>query len=135
MSRRMILDGADLATATDSAKQTVYQAVATPVEANAFDLFIHGSPYHAFWGDRLLNVKEVADLIKSHPGYRQGMKVRLLSCETGLEENGFAKWLSDELNASVSAPTGLLWANGTSGFRIGTDLYGTAGTFRHITRP
>lgn len=54
------------------------------------------------------NAKECADIIKNDPDYNGG-NIRLLACQTGSSDYGFARQLSDELGVDVVAPTERLW--------------------------
>lgn len=51
-----------------------------------------------------VSAKEFADILKASPDYN-GEDIRLLSCSTGKEDDGFAQQLADELNINVLAPT------------------------------
>ena len=50
-----------------------------------------------------------ARLIQNSDGYN-GQAIRLLSCNTGALDNGFAQNLSNKLNVDVYAPSNYLWA-------------------------
>ena len=54
--------------------------------------------------------KEYAEILRSDPEYHNG-NIRLLSCNVGATENGFAQQLADELGVEVLAPTETLWTN------------------------
>jgi hypothetical protein len=70
-----------------------------------FDVFIHGAPDAVSYVSGKLGARELADWIVLHPEYT-GQKIRLISCHTGLRDNGFAKQLAKELGVVVEAPTG-----------------------------
>ena len=53
--------------------------------------------------------KTAARLIQNAEDYN-GQAIRLLSCNTGLLDNGFAQNLANKLNVEVYAPTNYLWA-------------------------
>ena len=44
------------------------------------------------------------------PGYKKGQSIRLLSCNTGTLNHGFAQDLANKLNVTVWAPSSYLWA-------------------------
>ena len=69
----------------------------------------HGIKYQINGKDLKINHRELAALIKSKGGYK-GKIIRLISCETGADPNGFAQNLANKLNAVVEAPTKLVWA-------------------------
>ena len=54
--------------------------------------------------------KEFADMLRSDPEYKGG-DIRLLSCNTGQRDGGFAYQLAQELHVNVLAPTEVLWTN------------------------
>lgn len=78
-----------------------------------FDLIAHGTPFGIeveHNGDRILvNSRTAAKLIKRLPGY-SGQDIRLLSCSTGSQNDGFAQNLANKLNVTVYAPSDILWA-------------------------
>ena len=55
------------------------------------------------------NHRTVARLIQNINGYN-GQGIRLLSCNTGAWDNGFAQNLANQFNVEVCAPTNYLWA-------------------------
>jgi hypothetical protein len=83
-----------------------------------FDVVAHGTSQQVevmtSKGPALVDHRVAARLIQQEPGY-QGQPIRLLSCETGACDAGFAQHLANRLGVPVQAPTELLWAydNGT----------------------
>ena len=57
----------------------------------------------------LVNHRTAARLIQQADGYK-GQDIRLLSCNTGAANVGFAQNLANRLNVKVYAPTNYLWA-------------------------
>ena len=57
----------------------------------------------------LVNHRTAARLIQQADGYK-GQDIRLLSCNTGAANDGFAQNLANRLNVKVYAPTNYLWA-------------------------
>ncbi len=53
----------------------------------------------------------VSRLIENNPAY-SGQPIRLLSCDTGACDAGFAQSLANKMGVSVKAPTNLVWAYG-----------------------
>ena len=58
-----------------------------------------------------------ARLIQNSDGYN-GQNIRLLSCNTGALDNGFAQNLSNKLNVEVCAPTNYLWADSNGNYYV-----------------
>jgi hypothetical protein len=87
-----------------------------PTEAGFYDLFVHGDPKgfsfllkteangEKLWGD--LSVREVADAVRTK--LPPGVKLRLLSCDAGLE-GGPAQQLANELNRTVWGADGTVY--------------------------
>lgn len=57
-----------------------------------------------------VNSRTAAKLIRHMDGYKKGQPIRLLSCDTGYLNNGFAQNLANKLGVTVYAPTKKLWA-------------------------
>ncbi|MFN4291832.1 MAG: hypothetical protein ACK4E7_13270 [Permianibacter sp.] len=78
-----------------------------------FDVVAHGSPdaieFMTAKGPVTVDHRTAARLIQEAPGYN-GQPIRLLSCETGACDVGFAQNLANKLNVPVQAPTDLVWA-------------------------
>jgi len=78
-----------------------------------FDVVAHGSPdvieFMTTKGPVIVDHRTAARLIQEAPGYN-GQPIRLLSCETGACDVGFAQNLANKLNVPVQAPTELVWA-------------------------
>ena len=86
----------------------------TDVDANGYyDIIAHGTPNGmqiTHNGQHIIvDHRTVAKLIQNANGYN-GQGIRLLSCNTGTLDNGFAQNLSNQLNVEVYAPTNYLWA-------------------------
>ena len=58
---------------------------------------------------KALTAKDLAQKIQSHPDYKKGMTVELLSCNTGKGANSIGQQLANELNTTVKAPNQFLW--------------------------
>ncbi len=57
----------------------------------------------------LVNHRTAARLIQNADDYN-GQAIRLLSCNTGAIDNGFAQSLANRMNVKVYAPTKYLWS-------------------------
>ena len=79
-----------------------------------FDVIAHGTStfIQIESAGKIYNVspREAAKLIKRAPGYKQSKSVRLLSCNTGAIENGFAQHLANALGKPVYAPNSYIWS-------------------------
>ncbi|WP_237716792.1 hypothetical protein, partial [Xanthomonas phaseoli] len=80
-----------------------------------FDVIAHGNKneVEVFTpnGPVAADQRVLAKLIKSDPNYG-GQPIRLLSCETGSCDLGFAQNLANKMGVPVKAPTDLVWAYG-----------------------
>ncbi|MCA1191117.1 hypothetical protein [Saccharopolyspora sp. 6V] len=85
------------------------------VDPKRFTIEVHGGPDGVRLGDRDLDAKELAEVIKAAPGYRPGEPVRLISCRTGADTGdgtpNFAQQLAKELDAEVVAPSTDAWVD------------------------
>ncbi|MBB4729705.1 filamentous hemagglutinin [Xanthomonas arboricola] len=80
-----------------------------------FDVIAHGNKneVEVFMpnGPVAADQRVLAKLIKGDPSY-SGQPIRLLSCETGSCDLGFAQNLANKMGVPVKAPTDLVWAYG-----------------------
>ncbi|WP_277953646.1 WXG100-like domain-containing protein [Saccharopolyspora soli] len=85
------------------------------VDPKRFTVEVHGSPTGVRLGDKDLNAKELAEIIRNSPGYTPGEPIRLLSCRTGADlpdgSPNFAQQLSKELGVEVLAPNTDAWVD------------------------
>lgn len=61
--------------------------------------------------------KAVQSLIQNADGYN-GQAIKLLSCNTGALDNGFAQNLANKLNVEVYAPTNYLWSTPSGNYFV-----------------
>ena len=92
-----------------------YIARRKDVDANGkYDVVAHGSKKSILVQHNNKNVeinsREAAKLIKNRDDYKKGKPIRLLSCNTGKLNNGFAQNLANKLGVTVYAPTDVIWA-------------------------
>ncbi len=77
-----------------------------------FDLIAHGTSNSIeieHNGKKVMvNSRTVAKLLKQNKDYK-GQDIRLLSCNTGYLNHGFAQNLANKLNVTVWAPSDYLW--------------------------
>lgn len=92
-----------------------------PTKPGWYDVGMHGSPEkvfleHADGSTLAVDHRVLADLIRRQPDY-DGSPIRLLSCSTGRDADGFAQRLADALGTDVEAPSDTLWIwpNGATG--------------------
>jgi len=62
-------------------------------------------------GPVVVDHRVASKLIESAPGYN-GQPIRLLSCETGACDTGFAQNMANKMGKAIEAPTDLVWAYG-----------------------
>ncbi len=97
----------------DPVSKTTDQVPEYPGE---YVLDLHGSPDAVEipgddGGKHLMSPTEFAGVLKNGSGWN-GEPIRLFSCETGQDPNGFAQQLANELGVSVTAPTESVWTTG-----------------------
>ncbi len=97
-----------------------------------FDVVAHGSTgkiqVQTKNGPVLVDHRVAAKLIQQSPGYKAGQNIRLLSCDTGKLEDGFAQNLANKLNVKVKAPTEWIWADEMGNTFIAAPKYLKDGT-------
>jgi len=85
------------------------------------DVVAHGTPNKIQImtknGEVWIDQRTAAKLIQRNPDYN-GQSVRLLSCETGACDTGFAQNLANKLGVKVEAPTEILWAYPNGQMRV-----------------
>ena len=84
------------------------------VDANGyFDVIAYGTPNSIQITHNeqhmMVDHRTAARLIQNSDGYN-GQAIRLLSCNAGALDNGFAQNLANKLNVEVYAPTDYLWS-------------------------
>ena len=92
-------------------------------DGNKFDVALHGSPTAVAFGSTEANMSPrlLASVIRHSEGYH-GQEIRLISCNTGVSENGgicFAEELANALNVSVYAPNDLIYIDKNGKIKIG----------------
>jgi filamentous hemagglutinin len=79
-----------------------------------FDVVAHGTDQQiqivTSNGPVMVDARVAGRLIQNSPGYTDGQSVRLLACNTGACDTGFAQNLANKMGVSVEAPTDLVWA-------------------------
>ena len=103
-----------------------------PKKDGYYDVIMHGAPklVEAF-GERT-DVKTIAEILRRREDYN-GESIRLLSCSTGKDENGFAQRLANELNVEVEAPNDIIWARSDKTYTIGPNRYKNTGEMKKFT--
>jgi uncharacterized protein RhaS with RHS repeats len=83
-----------------------------PRSKNTFVVGAHGTPSSLEnENGRRIEPDNLAEMIKNHSAYREGMSVTLYSCNTGKGDNPYAQQLADAMGpgAIVNAPNDYLW--------------------------
>ena len=80
-----------------------------------FDVVAHGSSQSieilTAKGPVTIDQRVASKLIEGSPSYTPGQPVRLLSCDTGTCNAGFAQNLANKMGIPVQAPSELVWAD------------------------
>ena len=100
------------------------------------DIVIHGDKTGFSFRDKdgnesYVNVKEFADILKASGLYKGG-KIRLISCEAAAEGAQTAQWLADELDATILAPTDIVWVARDGAMTIGPDEFTDSGKWVEV---
>ena len=87
----------------------------------------HGKPYYIEIDTNLgvtkkSNAKQFADMLREDPSYHGG-DIRLLFCNSGEKEDGFACQLAKHLHVSVVAPSEMLWVGSEVSVRGAGSLF------------
>ena len=69
---------------------------------NTIQINVNGKDYEISW-------RSLAQMIRRNPQYL-GKGIRLLSCNTGNNPEGFAQNLANKLGVTVLAPNNIIWA-------------------------
>ncbi len=97
-----------------------------------FDIIAHGSSklieVNGVNSTIRINAREAAKLIKKQAGFKKAKSIRLLSCNTGAEKNGFAQHLANALGKPVSAPNMTIYVYQNGVYWIGDN--GIKGDFK-----
>lgn len=74
-------------------------------------LDLHGTPDAVQGGDgSMLSADDFAEHVRKHTDWDGESPIRLFSCNTGADPDGFAQQLSDNLGVDVTAPTKPVWS-------------------------
>ena len=76
-----------------------------------------------------LDARQAAKLIKKQPGFKNAKSVRLLSCSTGSNPEGFAQHLANALGKPVYAPNNTIYSHPSGKYWIANIDSKTKGEF------
>ena len=80
-----------------------------------YDVIAHGTAssieVRSLHGNTLITARQAAAIIRKQPGFKKAKGIRLLSCSTGKNSDGFAQHLANALGKPVSAPNKTLWCS------------------------
>ena len=86
------------------------------------DIIVHGSPDHVEIkkGDQWISIdhRTLARMYRGDKGYTRN-PIRLISCETGKNMDGFAQNLANKLGRKVIAPSDNVWIHPSGRMTIG----------------
>ncbi|MFD0630429.1 hypothetical protein ACFQ9X_00925 [Catenulispora yoronensis] len=75
-----------------------------------FSVTVHGDPDAVNGGVGLLSARDLANLLRHTPEWADDKRpIRLLACNTGETDDGFAQQLADALGVEVKAPNTMVW--------------------------
>jgi hypothetical protein len=83
-----------------------------PPKDGFYDVALHGTPTSAKFFGETIDAYTLANILRNRKNYSKGMKIRLLSCDTGNTEstgNCFAQLIANEMGVEVEAPTQRIW--------------------------
>lgn len=130
------LDGAP----TDAQAAFCQAGTATPIgfaflpeidQAAAFDvppfpgeyvLDTHGTPSSVAVDGAVLDASQFAEVV-AHETDWNGEPIRLFSCSTGQDAEGFAQQLANQLGVDVTAPTQAVWSSADGSVPLGDAVY------------
>lgn len=93
-----------------------------PKYPGEYTLDLHGSPTQVQGGDgSMMDAGDFADLVRKRTDWDGTSPIRLFSCDTGAQPDGFAQQLANDLKVDVTAPTKPVWSV-TGGTPIVTDI-------------
>jgi len=91
-------------------------------DARTYTVGGHGNTQNILNVDKLISPKDLANIIKKDPGFKDAEVVKLYSCSTGntdKNKNPFAEKLADLLGKPVIAPSNVLWMDSKGRTSIG----------------
>ncbi|ACU77310.1 hypothetical protein Caci_8487 [Catenulispora acidiphila DSM 44928] len=75
-----------------------------------FSVVLHGSPQQVHVGKATLSARDMANLLQHTPEWAANPRpIRLIACNTGEHDEGFAQQLADLLGVEVKAPNTVVW--------------------------
>ncbi|HEX6359384.1 hypothetical protein [Actinophytocola sp.] len=99
-----------------------------------YTIDMHGHADSVRIGEDRLTVEDLAQLIEMD-GKWSGQPIRLLACETGKQDNGFAKQLADRLGVRVKAPVDHAGVGPDGQAIVTTSEVGPDGSVRAVIPP
>ncbi|MDX3657183.1 hypothetical protein PV646_07680 [Streptomyces sp. ID05-26A] len=95
----------------DRVKSTSVSATTVAPDPHRYTVDVHGSVDSVRVGDTKLTPRDLADIIRGAGDWDGKQPIRLLSCQTGNNPDGFAAHLSKELGVEVVAPVKDAWVD------------------------
>jgi hypothetical protein len=75
----------------------------------SFTIAAHGNPVSIYFHHKAVPIEKLIKVIRPHPRWRAGMRIRLLACWSGNGLDAYAQRLADALHTTVEAPYGQLF--------------------------
>ncbi|GAA1995097.1 serine/threonine-protein kinase [Catenulispora subtropica] len=98
-----------------------------------FTVTLHGSPDKVHVGKAHLSAADVANLLRHTPEWADDPRpIRMIACNTGEHDHGFAQQLADHLGVEVKAPNTVVWGTVHGKPYASTLVYRPDGTMRPV---
>ncbi|MEY9933726.1 hypothetical protein ABH926_008386 [Catenulispora sp. GP43] len=90
--------------------QTRHTSTTMLADPGHFSVVLHGSPEQVHVGKTTLSARDMANLLQHTPEWKDDPRpIRLVACNTGEHDEGFAQQLADLLGVEVKAPNTVVW--------------------------
>ena len=113
--------------------QTHHTSTTMLADPGHFSVILHGSPQQVHVGKSTLSARDMANLLRHTPEWQNNPRpIRLIACNTGEHDNGFAQQLADLLGVEVKAPNTVVWGVGHGKPYASTLVRRPDGTYRPV---
>ncbi len=107
----------------EKSKFAKYIANRPDIDPNGMlDVIAHGAPTYIEIENAGITLdvysRDAAKLIRKQPGFKKAKSIRLLSCSTGADPEGFAQHLANALGKPVYAPNNTIYSTSTGRYWV-----------------